>query len=73
MQPGPPHHPLWEHLSILAEIARSRPLDAGPQYYAHHIRTKYNLDDFSYLDLWPLTLPQPMIVHPELVAVEDGF
>jgi hypothetical protein len=33
--------------------------------------TKYeqnNLGDFFYLDLWPLALPQLMIVHPELVA-----
>ncbi|PMD36237.1 cytochrome P450 [Hyaloscypha variabilis F] len=66
--PGPPHHPLWGHLPVMAEMARSLPLDAGPQYYAHYIRTKYDLGDFFYLDLWPLALPQLVITHPDLAV-----
>jgi hypothetical protein len=34
----------------------------------HTTYEQNNLGDFFYLDLWPLTLPQLMIVHPELVA-----
>jgi hypothetical protein len=52
----------------MAEMARSLPLDAGPQYYAYYIRTKYDLGDFFYLDLWPLALPQLMITHPDLAV-----
>jgi cytochrome P450 len=34
-----------------------------------HIKYEQNnLGDFFYLELWPLALPQLMIVHPELIA-----
>ena len=52
----------------MADVARNMPLDAGTQYYADYIRTKYNLGDFFYLDLWPLALPQVVIVYPQLAA-----
>jgi cytochrome P450 len=52
----------------MAGVARSLPPDADPQSYAHHIRTKYDLGDFFYLDLWPLAPPQLVIVEPELAA-----
>jgi cytochrome P450 len=51
----------------MAEIARSPP----SMQALNTTHTKYeqnNLGDFFYLDLWPLALPQLMIVHPELVA-----
>jgi hypothetical protein len=34
----------------------------------HTTYEQNNLGDFFYLDLWPLTLPQLMIVHPEVVV-----
>ncbi|KAK3314445.1 cytochrome P450 [Apodospora peruviana] len=66
--PGPPHHPIWGHLPVMAGVARSLPPDADPQSYAHHIRNKYGLGDFFYLDMWPLAPPQLVIVEPELAA-----
>lgn len=52
----------------MAGAARSLPPDADPQSYAHYIRTKYGLGDFFYLDLWPVAIPQLVIVEPELAA-----
>ncbi|KAH9894499.1 cytochrome P450 [Xylariomycetidae sp. FL2044] len=66
--PGPPHHPIWGHLPIMAGVARSLPRDADPQSYAHYIRKKYDLGDFFYMDLWPAAPPQLVIVHPDLAA-----
>ncbi|RDL38626.1 uncharacterized protein BP5553_02966 [Venustampulla echinocandica] len=67
--PGPPHHPILGHLIVMGEIARSLPPDANPQMYANLIRERYNLGDMFYLDLWPLSWPQMIIIDPAL-AVE---
>lgn len=52
----------------MAQVARSLPPDANPQCYAHHIRQRYSLGSFFYLDLWPLSQPQLVIVNHELAA-----
>ena len=52
----------------MAEAAKSLPPDANPQVYAHMIRNKYGLGDFFYLDLWPVTASQLVVVEPELAA-----
>lgn len=52
----------------MAGIARSLPPDANPQAFAHHLRTKYGLGDYFYLDMWPIVTSQLVIVDPELAA-----
>lgn len=52
----------------MAEVARSLPADANPQMYAHYIREKYQLGRIFYLDFWPLTVPQLVIVDPDVAA-----
>ncbi|TAQ88237.1 hypothetical protein B7494_g3418 [Chlorociboria aeruginascens] len=52
----------------MGKINRSLPPDANPQQYANLIRKNYNLGDVFYLDLWPLSWPQMMILDPGLAT-----
>ncbi|MCJ1267244.1 hypothetical protein MMC22_007129 [Lobaria immixta] len=57
----PPHHPLWGHLAITADIFRTLPPVAHGNYLGDEIRKRYpTLNTAFYLDNWPLS---PLILN----------
>lgn len=62
-QPMPPHHPLWGHLAISADIVRSLPPLAHGNYLGDEFRKRYSyLKTSFYLDNWPFS-PLILIVQ----------
>ncbi|KAF2275080.1 cytochrome P450 [Westerdykella ornata] len=63
--PGPPHHPILGHLKVMGEIAAALPKRVHPHVYAHYLREKYNLPPVFYLDIYPVSAPLLVVLHPE--------
>ncbi|KAK5291076.1 hypothetical protein LTR16_002325, partial [Cryomyces antarcticus] len=64
--PGPPHHPIWGHLLVMAEMKKLYPADIHPHMYPHLIRKHYNLGDFFYVDFWPVGPQMLVLATPEI-------
>ncbi|KAJ6258575.1 hypothetical protein Dda_6621 [Drechslerella dactyloides] len=66
--PQPPHHWLFGHLLVMAEVAYSLPLDVHPHVQLPFLFEKYGLKDKGvvYLDLWPVGEPMAVIMDPNL-------
>lgn len=60
----PPHHPLWGHLALSADIMRSLPPLAHGNYLGDEVRKRHpNLNKAFYLDNWPFS--------PLILVVQD--
>jgi cytochrome P450 len=66
LQPGPPYHPIFGHIPIAIEMARSLPPDVHPHHYWDWLRDKYGLDRFFYFDVWPMGPPTLIICDPDV-------
>ena len=54
----PPYHPLWGHLGLAAQVARTLPSDAHGHYLAAEIKKLFpDLPPIFYLDTWPVGPP----------------
>ncbi|GKT57900.1 cytochrome P450 [Colletotrichum tofieldiae] len=65
--PMPPHHPIWGHLKLVADIMRELPPDIMPSaVIGHEIRLRYpQLDQAFYLDQWPFIKPMLIVLSPD--------
>lgn len=67
-QPMPPHHWLFGHLSLAAEITKSLPPYAAGGYIADQVRQRYpELNTAFYLDVWPFSRPVLAILNPDMM------
>ena len=65
-QPQPPRSWLFGHLKLIAEVAATLPTNTHPQHFLTAIAHEYNLKDLFYLDLWPISEPQVVLIDPVL-------
>ncbi|THX70218.1 cytochrome P450 [Aureobasidium pullulans] len=65
-QPGPPHHPIFGHMKIMAEATRASPRGAAGQNVLLMVKHLYDLPDLFYLDLWPLFESICITTHPSI-------
>ncbi|THW59419.1 cytochrome P450 [Aureobasidium pullulans] len=65
-QPGPPHHPIFGHMKIMAEATRASPRGAAGQNVLLMVKHLYDLPDLFYLDLWPLFESICITTHPSM-------
>lgn len=65
--PMPPHHPLWGHLALTADIFRSLPPLAHGNYLGDEVRKRYpNLNTAFYLDNWPFGPLVLIVLDPDM-------
>lgn len=50
------------------EIANEMPADASNMFLAYRAKKYYNLPDVFYLDLWPVSKPQVVVLNPNVAA-----
>lgn len=63
----PPHHPLWGHLALTADIFRSLPPLAHGNYLGDEVRKRYpNLNTAFYLDNWPFGPLVLIVLDPDM-------
>ncbi|MCJ1282012.1 hypothetical protein MMC26_001335 [Xylographa opegraphella] len=66
--PMPPHHPLFGHIPLSANIIGSFPPYAHGNYLPDQIRQRYpHLDSAFYLDTWPFGPPVLAVVSPDMM------
>lgn len=64
----PPHHPLWGHLAVSAEIVRSLPPLAHGNYFGDEVRKRYpSLNSAFYLDNWPFSPLILIVLDPDMM------
>lgn len=64
----PPHHPLWGHLAVSAEIVRSLPPLAHGNYFGDEVRKRYpSLNTAFYLDNWPFSPLILIVLDPHMM------
>lgn len=64
----PPHHPLWGHLALSAEIVRSLPSLAHGNYLGDEVRKRYpDLNTAFYLDNWPFSPLVLIVLDPDMM------
>lgn len=64
----PPHHLLWGHLALMADILRSMPPVAHGNYLGDEVRKRYpNLNTAFYLDNWPFSPLTLVVLDPHMM------
>ncbi|KAF2839180.1 cytochrome P450 [Patellaria atrata CBS 101060] len=65
--PGPPHHPIWGHILVFADVQETLPPRIHPHILPHFIQQKYDLPPLFYLDFWPFGPNLCIIMSPTLI------
>ncbi|KAI5785033.1 cytochrome P450 [Peziza echinospora] len=65
-KPGPPHSPLLGHLPIFAALFKRIPTDIHPHAYGYYLQKHYGLGRIFYLDNWPFSAPQLLILDADI-------
>ncbi|KAL8811176.1 MAG: hypothetical protein Q9223_006230 [Gallowayella weberi] len=61
----PPHHPIFGHLLLLANVMSKLPKDAHPQYLPDRLRRTFpDLGPIYYLDAWPFMTLTLVVTSP---------
>lgn len=64
----PPHHPVWGHLALCADILRSLPPSAHENYLGDEVRKRYpDLNAAFYLDNWPFSPLILVVLDPDMM------
>ena len=68
-KPMPPHHPIFGHVLLVANILGRLPRHAHAHYLADQIRRRYpELGAIFYLDTWPFGPPVLVVISPSLAS-----
>ena len=67
-QPKPPHHWFWGHLKLMGDIMSELPEASHYQNVVTTIANKYDLPNVFYLDLWPASSPQIIVLDPDVAS-----
>ena len=68
-QSMPPHHPIFGHLFILADIMSKLPKDAHSHYLPDRLRRAYpEMGPIFYLDAWPFITLTLVVASPATLA-----
>ncbi|KAJ6020568.1 cytochrome P450 [Penicillium herquei] len=74
--PKPPHSLIWGHLKLFGDVIKLFPENTALSVFYTTIAQKYELRGIFYLDLWPFSHPQMVLIAPDtadLVTVTKHY